>query len=992
MRHCLLFTILLLVLPICLSGQNLSVSGTIVDNKSGEEIIGATVRLLAADSTFITGTATDVDGKFTVEAPENGRFILKMSGVGYTDVTRNIEFTDSRNIDLGIVRMSQDAVMLDETVVTGMAKKVVLKEDTFVYNASAYRTPEGSAVEELVKRLPGAQISDDGTIKINGKEVKKILVDGKEFMTGDTKTALKNLPTSIIDQIKSYDEKSDLAKVTGIDDGEEQTVLDFGIKKGMNKGLMTNIDAAIGTHNRYSERAMGAYFNANHRLMLMANANNVNDMGFPGGGGGPRFGGSLNGLNATKMIGANYNYDDDKYLKLDASLRWNHSNGDVWARTSEENFVSTAASFSNSLSQGYTRSDSWDGRLRIKWTPDTLTDITFRPNFTIRKSDSRRMETSASFNSDPYDYSDDPLADIDKLADEESLMVNSRQYTSISYGNQKSANAMLQMNRKLGAKGRNLTLRTEVGWGNNDNTQLSYNDVHLYQILAASGADSTYQTNRYSITPTRNRSFALQTTYSEPIARKMFLQFVYKYQYRYNKSDRSTYDFSELGEDFFSGLTPSYRNWQPYLSRLTKPVDDYLDSDLSRYSEYRNYIHDIQLMYRWKESKFNLNAGIMMQPQRSRFIQDYRGLSIDTTRNVVNWSPTLNFRYRFSKVSNFRINYRGTSAQPSMSDLLDIVDDSDPLNITRGNPGLKPSFTNSLRIFYNTYIQEYQRAMMTYFNFQTTRNSIANKVTYDETTGGRMTQPVNINGNWNMQAAVMFNTALDSVGVWNINTFTDVNYNNYVGFLSLGKTGDAQRNVTRTTSVGERMSATYRNSWLEVDLNGSLNYTHARNKLQAQSNLDTWQFSYGFNLNIDSPWGTSFATDLHMNSRRGYNDKSLNTNELVWNAQVSHSFLKGKPLTVMLQFYDVLQKQSTFSRTINSMRRSDTEYNAINSYVMLHAVYKLNLFGGKNARKDRDDGPPDFDGDGKHGDRLWKHGDNTRRNTGIGGRPPQGGF
>ncbi|MDY6409275.1 MAG: outer membrane beta-barrel protein [Prevotella sp.] len=992
MRHCLLFTILLLVLPICLSGQNLSVSGTIVDNKSGEEIIGATVRLLAADSTFITGTSTDVDGKFTVEAPENGHFILKMSGVGYTDVTRNIEFTDSRNIDLGIVRMSQDAVMLDETVVTGMAKKVVLKEDTFVYNASAYRTPEGSAVEELVKRLPGAQVSDDGTIKINGKEVKKILVDGKEFMTGDTKTALKNLPTSIIDRIKSYDEKSDLAKVTGIDDGEEQTVLDFGIKKGMNKGLMTNIDAAIGTHNRYAERGMGAYFNANHRFMLMGNANNVNDMGFPGGGGGPRFGGSQNGLNATKMIGANYNYDDDNHLKLDASLRWNHSNGDVRARTSEENFVSTAASFSNSLSQGYTRSDSWDGRLRIKWTPDTLTDITFRPNFTIRKSDSRRMETSASFNSDPYDYSDDPLADIDKLADEESLMVNSRQYTSISYGNQKSANAMLQMNRKLGAKGRNLTLRTEVGWGNNDNTQLSYNDVHLYQILAASGADSTYQTNRYNITPTRNRSFALQTTYSEPIAKKMFLQFSYKYQYRYNKSDRSTYDFSELGEDFFSGLTPSYRDWQPYLSRLTKPVDEYLDSDLSRYSEYRNYIHDIQLMYRWIQSKFNLNAGIMVQPQRSRFIQDYRGLSIDTTRNVVNWSPTLNFRYRFSKVSNFRINYRGTSAQPSMSDLLDIVDDSDPLNITRGNPGLKPSFTNSLRIFYNTYIQEYQRAMMTYFNFQTTRNSIANKVTYDETTGGRMTQPVNINGNWNMQAAVMFNTALDSVGVWNINTFTDVNYNNYVGFLSLGKTGDAQRNVTRTTSVGERLSATYRNSWLEVDLNGSLNYTHARNKLQAQSNLDTWQFSYGFNLNIDSPWGTSFATDLHMNSRRGYNDKSLNTNELVWNAQVSHSFLKGKPLTVMLQFYDVLQKQSTFSRTINSMRRSDTEYNAINSYVMLHAVYKLNLFGGKNARKDRDDGPPDFDGDGKPGDRLWKKGDNTRRNTGIGGRPPHGGF
>lgn len=943
--------------------QQPTISGQAIDEKTGEEIIGATVRLLMPDSTFVAGTTTDTEGFFKLEVPSAGRFVLKLSNIGYVDVLRTINVSAGDGADMGVVKMRSDAVMLDEALVTGVAKKVVLKEDTFVYNAAAYRTPEGSAVEELVKRLPGAQVKEDGTITINGKEVKKILVDGKEFMTGDTKTALKNLPTSIVDRVKSYDQQSDLAQVTGIDDGEEQTVLDFGIKKGMNKGTMVNIDAAIGTHHRYAERAMGAYFNSKNRFMLMGNANNTNDMGFPGGGGGPRFGSSMNGLNATKMIGGNYNYDDDRHLKIDASLRWNHNNGDVRARTSEENFVSTAASFANSLSQGYTRSDSWDGRLRIKWKPDTLTDITFRPNFTLRKSDSRNQVMSASFNDDPYNYVADPLANIEQLEQEDDLMVNSRQNSSISYSNQSSVNTMLQLNRKLGSRGRNITLRSETGFGKNDNTGLTYSDMHLYQILAASGVDSTYQINRYNLTPTRNRSFSLKTTYSEPIAEKMYLQFSYQYQYRYNKSDRSTYDFSEMGKTFFDGIQPTYRGWQPYLNRIEKPMADYLDDDLSRYSEYRNYIHDLQLMYRWVKTKFRLNAGILVQPQRSRFIQDYQGLKIDTTRTVTNWSPTFNFRYRFSKQSNFRINYRGTSAQPSMSDLLDIVDDSDPLNITRGNPGLKPSFTNSFRLFYNTYIQRHQRAVMTFINWQSTRNSIANKVTYDAQTGGRTTQPVNINGNWNIHGALMFNTAIDSLGVWNINTFTDIIHNNYVGYLTLGQMTDAQRNVTRTTAVSERLSLTYRNSWLEIDLNGSADYTHARNRLQSASDLDTWQFSYGTNIDVTAPWGTSFSTDLHMNSRRGYNDDAMNTNELVWNAQVSHSFLKGKPLTLMLQFYDILQEQSTFSRSINAMRRSDTEYNAINSYVMFHVTYKLNLFGGKEARKGMRGGMPDFDDD-----------------------------
>jgi hypothetical protein len=179
-------------------------------------------------------------------------------------------------------------------------------------------------------------------------------------------------------------------------------------------------------------------------------------------------------------------------------------------------------------------------------------------------------------------------------------------------------------------------------------------------------------------------------------------------------------------------------------------------------------------------------------------------------------------------------------------------------------------------------------------------------------------------------------------------------------------------------TVSERLSFSYRNNWLEIEPNGSVNYTHTRNLLQSQSNLDTWEFSYGVNVNLTAPWGTSFSTDLHENSRRGYNDNSMNTNELVWNAQVSQGFLRGKALTVSLQMYDILHNQSNFSRTISAIQRSDTEYNSINSYAMLHVVYRLNLFGGKDAMKDKHDGP-DFDG-GRH-----------RFGGGFGGgRPPQG--
>lgn len=972
-------TLLLLFIAMMMQAQQHLITGAIIDKGTNDPVEASTVQLLRADSTYISGAISDENGLFSLQAPEDGSYLLKITSVGYKPTVRRIMMTQGKDLAMGKININAEAIMLKAATVTAMAKKVVLKEDTFVYNSAAYRTPEGSTIEELVKRLPGAEVSDDGSIKINGKEVKKILVDGKEFMTGDTKTALKNLPTSIIDKIKAYDEKSDLAKVTGIDDGEEETVLDFGIKRGMNKGLIANMDLSIGTKQRYSERGMAAYFNDRNRLMLFASANNTNDMGFPGGGGPGGWGPNKQGLNASKMLGLNYNYENKDKLKMDASLRWNHSDGDISSTVASENFVSQNSSFSNSRAKNFSRSNSWDGRFRLEWKPDTMTNIMFRPSFTIKSSDALARSLSAQFNADPYQITNDPLEDaaraelgLEDVSTSKSLLqqagalVNLQSSSSISYSESENLKGMLQYNRRLSAMGRNVTVRTDASYGKTDANSLSLTNAYMYLVDVANGNETDhYNTYRYNVTPTRNYSYSLQATYSEPLWRATFLQLSYKFTYKYSKTDRSTYNFSDFSDEEanqWASITPEYRGWGNYLGTLRSPLDEYFDSDQSRFSEYKNYIHEIQLMMRFIRPKYNLSFGAMLQPQRSNFIYDYMGQHIETTRNVTNFSPTLDFRYRFSMVSNLRVNYRGTTSQPSMTDLLDITDDSNPLNIKKGNPGLKPSFTHNFRLFYNNYIEKHQRALMTFVNFSMTRNSISDMVTYDDKTGGRTTQPENINGNWNARGAFMFNTAIDSAGVWNINTFTTLAYTNAVGYLSLdGKT--SQKNTTKQTQVGERIAMGYRNNWLEVNLNGTLNYNHARNKLQASSNMNTWQFSYGPSITATTPWGMSLSTDLSESSRRGYSDKSMNTNELVWNAQLSQGFLKGKPLTVMIQFYDLLHQQSTLSRALTAMARTDTEYNSINSYAMLHVIYRLNIIGGKQARETMMyGGRPDFRG------------------------------
>ena len=944
MKRLATWTLLLWAVALTAFSQNktVDITGRVMESDSQLPAIAASVQLLSLpDSTQVTGMATTSEGYYRLQA-RPGKYVLRFSYIGYTtqDIPVQVSSTPVRMKE---VTLQTDAVLLKEAVVTAQAPQVQVVEDTIQFNSSAYRTPQGAVLQDLVEKLPGAEVDESGNVKINGKDISKVMVNGEEFFGGDVSTALKNLPVEMIDKLKTYDKKSDLARITGIDDGEEETVLDLTVKKEMNTGWFGNVDGAIGTKDRYSARGMINYFRGSTQVSLIGSMNNVNDQGFSGGGGGPRWNRN-NGLTTKKWVGMNFFTKNDK-IELGGSARYNYTGNDVNSIGSTEDFLTSGNSFSNSNSQARNNSKDFHADFRMEWKPDTMTNIIFRPNVSFSKTDNLSNSESGTFNSDPYSLVDEPndYLNLEKIMMDdplEDIRVNAINSGTLTDGKDLSVNGTLQVNRKLSSTGRNLTFRGRFSYGDNVNKQYTESETHYFQLLNyLQTGDSILIRNQYIHTPTKDFNYRTQLTYSEPIAKNTFLQFSYQFQYMYSESDRRTYDL------YNNGLY----NWG-----IGDPLPDNYESSevdsLGRYAEYRYYNHDASVALRFIREKWQLSAGMSFQPQHTVLSYKRGDYMVDTARNVFNFAPNIDFRYRFSKVSQLRFFYRGRSSQPSMENLLPITDNSNPQNIRVGNPGLKPSFSHNLRLFYNTYDAKKQRGIFSHASFQATQNSISNSRVYNEATGGWTTTPKNINGNWNLFGMFGFNTALKDKR-FNISTFTNVMYQNNVGYLTDTQTRVEQKNTTTNLNLNERLRASFRNDWLEVGLNGTVGYTIERDRLTPSNNQKPYTFSYGGFTNITAPWNMSLSTNLSNQSRRGYRDNSMNRNELIWNAQISQTFLKGDA-TLSLEFYDILHQQSNITRSLTSSGRSVYEYNGINSYCMLRFIYRLNIFGGKKVKRE----------------------------------------
>lgn len=962
MNKILSLLILLLSFTSMMAQNTYSVSGTVIDKTNGETVVAATMQLLTLpDSVYVAGTTTSIQGDFSFKNVKKGTYALKISSVGYVTkyIDVNLNTQKKNKVEMGYITMTTDALQLKEVEVTAHVAKVAVSGDSLVYNAAAYRMPEGSTLEALVKRLPGAKVDKDGNITINGKTVSKILVDGKEFFLNDKEVAMKNIPTEMIDKLKTYDRKSDLARVTGIDDGEEETVLDLTVKKGMKNGWYGNVNLGAGTKHRYAERFNVNRFNDDFQATLLGSANNVSDMGFGGGG---RWGGwGMQGLRSSKEIGGNFATAKPK-LETGGSVRYRYDGSDNENTSSTEYFNATLAKFNENYSKNLTSNHRLTGNFRFEWKPDTMTNIIFRPDLTCSLNRGMGQSASASYSANP----DDTL--LNRLAD---IMVNSNANYNQSYSSNVNIKGELQANRRLNSRGRNLTLRIVGNFSDGRSKQLSAANI-TYNTIGTS-----LQNNRYYDTPTKSYGLFGQLSYSEPIADRTYLQLSYTYDYSYSRNDRRAYIYDS---DAYQTLRQSLEQKRYDINAVLQFMDDmkYVlnGSDsiailLSQFSEYRNYNQTINLSFRRVREQYNFSIGLDLLPQRTTLNYRYMGHEYpEITRTVFNIAPCMNLRWNFDRHTNLHVRYNGRTRQPSMTNLLDIVDDSNPLVITKGNPGLKPSFSHNIFANFNSFQAEEQQGVYSWLWFNATRNSIDNKTTYDNLTGVRTTMPMNINGNWNSGGGVGFNAGLGKQKLFNVGINLGGNYTRRVGFYNNDAGNTDIKSVTQSIDLSTGLEFSYRKDLLSIMLNGRLDYTHSKNNVNEMTNMNTYDFSYGAEFEWTTPWGTSLSTDIGMSSRRGYSSNELNTNELLWNAQLSHSFLKGRALTLMLEVNDILGQQTNISRDISALMRTDSRNNAIYQYGMLRVVYRFNILGGKNNLKDKrdhDEWDGEWDGFGEWG-------------------------
>jgi hypothetical protein len=925
MKKLLIGGLLLAVASVAFAqNKHIAVTGIVAEKDTKQAVEQATVQLFALpDTAFVAGAATLAKGRFTLPKVEAGKYIIKVSFVGFQSKVVPVQLSAARlNYNAGTIFLESDAIMLSEALVTAEAPPVTVKADTVEYNSSAYRVPEGSMLEELIKKLPGAEVSDDGKITINGKDVKRIMVDGKEFFSNDPQVSMKNLPVEMVEKIKAYDKKSDMARVTGIDDGNEETVLDLTVKKGMKQGWVGNLIAGYGNKDRYEASGMMSRFLDDASFSIVGSTNNTNNRGTSelgdagsgsGFGGGGGFGGAGSGITTAHSLGMNFARETKK-LQVGGNVQYRYSDNDAQMKSSTETFLGDQSSFGNSTNLSRRKSNSVRADFRIEWRPDTMTTIIFRPNGNYSTTESKSQSSSATLNN-------------------EHQLVNSKESNSTSQNDTYSFNGQLQLFRKLNSKGRNVSVSGNFGYSDGDTDSESYSDTRFFNENSIQ--DSTEYT-RYTNRTNDSRNWSLSASYTEPVFKAHFLQVRYEFSHR-----------KRLSQSLVSDLDSVMPNG--YVESLSSRVENFYDTHLT------------ELSLRGIHPKVMYVFGVGANPQSS-LSQTTIGPNAKKQlprQNVVNVSPNAMMRFSFSSQHILMLRYRGRSSAPDIEDLQDVIDQTDPLNIRYGNPNLKPSFNNMMMMFYNKYIPESMRSYSMNMFYSSTINSVANKMRYNVATGGRIYERVNVNGNWNANGFFTFNTPLKNKK-FTLSSSSNAAYSNAVSYTGVGDM-DAILSTTHNFIAGERLTGNYRTGAFDISFNASANYNKTKNSMQPGSNRETFDYILGGSTNINLPWQVSFSTDANYRIKEGYSG-NFNTNEIMWNAQFSKSFLKANAATVRIKMYDILRQQSNLSRNISETMMSDTEYNTLGSYFMVHFVYRLNTLGGKSGKinsQERFFGPPD---------------------------------
>lgn len=906
-----------------------NISGVVAD-MDNEPLAGASLRLLRArDSVAVKGAAADNDGKYTIRDIANGKYILEASYIGH-----NKEFVDiavnGRSLRTDTIRLSDEAYTLDAVTVTGIRTPVKVMEDTIEFNADTYKVQPNAVVEDLLKRLPGVEVSSDGKITSNGKEVTKILVDGKEFFSDDPKVASKNLPVNMVDKLQIVDRKSDLARITGVDDGEEETVINLTVKKGMKNGWFGSAEAGYGTDDRY----MGS-FNVNrfwndNQITLLGGINNINEPGFTDGASGRfrRFGGD-NGITTSRALGLNFNVGNKEIFRVGGDVMYSNTSIRTRSTTDRQYLFADSTSYVNSGKYSYDKGHNVRADFRIQWNPDSLNTLEVRPRMMYNSSDALSVDSSLT-----------RAGDIDLTRVTQSRNRSTSDGTSWEFG------LSVIYNHKFASRpGRSFSVHLEGSTSNVRENEDSYSWNRFFLL-----DDKTDVYDQYANNHTWNKTLSARLSWTEPLGNVRngnFLTFSYRWRYRWNNADRLTYDrpVSWPGGYDNDPLIGDELVWNQELSNSFR----------------NNYMsQDIRAGFRHVSRLWTIDAGLSVVPQMSSshdLIDNARDIP---TRHTLNIAPYLRYRWKFSKQRTLNLDYRGRSSQPSMSQLQPVADKSDPLRIVVGNPSLDPTFTHNIRLRFQDFNADAQRSIMAMAFANITQNSIVSNTTYDATTGGQTTTYNNVNGVWSAMAMGMYSQPLRNRSfVFNTHLGTRLNHN--VGF------NNGLRNTSMTFDVMISPSLAWRPENIELELRPRYNFQSTRNSVQSGSNRNV--HGYGFSLygSYYTPFGVVLTTDLNYDATSGYS-AGYDRNEWMWNASIAYQFLRDRSATITLKAYDLLHQKSNISRNVTANYIDDSSYNSLTRYFMVTFSYKFNTFGKGNEPQNR----------------------NADRRRGPGGPPPGG--
>lgn len=938
--------------------RNYTIHGRIVDSFTNLPISNVKLTLLSADSTVIDTCRTFIwndkavhpDSYFYMQKNlSEGKYIFKIEHPDYftTFVDKELLFK-SRNTsidmqDIPIKRkgMENKEHMLGEIVVKSTKIKMVMKGDTIIYNADAFNLPQGSMLDALIRQLPGATLNSNGEIFINGRKLDYLTLNGKDFFKGNNKQLIENLPNYTVKNLKVFEKSTDRSQAMGVDIDKKDYIMDISLKKKYEKTFIANFDIAGGTNSRYATKAFGLYFTPRLQLSIFSNINNVNEDRKPGEKGDWDPTKLPNGQVIQKTVGLNAAVSNEKNTlenNMSTSFTWRdtHNISQIIA----ESFLTGGNNFNRSISDVKSKNFIYDFQNNLKISTPIFLKSTISLNY--NKFDNWGTVRSARFNADPS-----PIGSTEAILDtifssSRNRLVNDfgvNQLSSKTYGFGHSLTTFANVNAyKQLPSGDRISALIEGDYLNTTNSM--FNNYQLKYLK--SNTINDYR-NRYDNTPSYSYNYRVGPQYTFVIPNGFRLFTGYQYQqkgsYRNNQKYRldKLYKWQEENHDL--GSLPSSRD-----SLLLA-----LDANNSYKGYYISKQNSVSLGFGCSKSKnhnnvfFNTNVSVGYKSEKL----DYRNSLLNTSVKQYNWVSglSLNMGFTINKYS-FYGTITSKMETPDLYSKITRSDNSNPLAISLGNPNLKNSRKTNVSLTFSDNNNRRFKLPMAFININIHQNAVANGFTYNPTTGVYTYKPQNVKGNWYGNIGLYDTFPLD-----NKNNFTLVNaivysYNHNVDFT--GVTGQAESILSKVNNhwLEDNLSINYQKGGLTCSLVGEMKWRYAYSRRENFSTIRTLDFNYGMLGSYKFKFGLETGMDLKMFSRRGYSDPLINANDLICNVYISKSFLKGK-LAAKLEGYDMFHQLKSISYEINGQGKTETRFNAIPNYLMLHLIYKMNISGKK---------------------------------------------